>query len=953
MTHAVRRDEFGIPHLRAGSVDELAWLQGWVTARDRAWQVELQRLRVEGRTAEVLGESGLAWDRFARQARIADVARRAFDSLDRETRSWVRAYVEGVDEGLELGLAQAPEPGLAGCAVAEGEALRPWEPWTPLGIFLVEHILMSTFPHKLFREHVVRTLGADWLDVFTLDGGATSGSNAWAIGPSRTATGGALVAADPHRLVELPGCYQQVQLACPEFDVLGLAFPGVPGVQHFAHAGRVAWAVTNAMADYQDLVVETLRLDAAGVLVTDGPAGSAGSDGSDGSEGAEPVEHWTETVRVHRGDGTLDEVTVPVAVTARGPVVCGLDRALGEVTAGASSAAYSLVCPSGVAGDLGFGTFLPLLRSRSVDDVTTALAGWVEPVNSVVVADTSGHVRHLVAGRVPRRDDLARELPLAAHDPRGHWDGWEVAAVRDGDLAVTANDADGGLGLAHRPIAPHRSRRIRRLLGERHELTVDDFVDLQTDTFLPTAALVTAHLREAAVGAEAATVRDRIVAWNGWMDSDSVAAADFAAWRHELVRWVVAQPALAPLHEPTGHDDLYAPWLDVTAQVGHAWEAFLRCGDKLGLDLAAGVAAALEAVAARRAADASSSTATATSVSASAGPWGDGHRLRPIHALTPVVGAEVRLDVPLPGDADCVWASSSVPGHTDLCHRAPVARVVWDLADREQSRWVVPFGASGLPGDPHFDDQLALWASGRLVPVAGLDVDPAGTAVTAGTADTVGTTDTEPVLPTPGAPGDRWQEDLAGLGRVTVRPLDTDTDIDEVHRWVDDERARFWGMVGKSAADVADIYRFVATLETHHAWLVAVDDVPTALVQTYDPRYDPVGECYDATPGEVGVHLLLAPPGPGPRVPGRSSLVIGGIVRWILGFADVTRIVVEPDHRNTRAIDRLTGLGFEAGPLVQLPEKVGQLAFLDRATGEALLAAQDGAHAGPPRAGRG
>ena len=60
-------------------------------------------------------------------------------------------------------------------------------------------------------------------------------------------------------MIELPSVYQQVRLACPEFDVVGLAFPGVPGVQHFGHAGGVAWAVTNAMADYQDLYVEQIR----------------------------------------------------------------------------------------------------------------------------------------------------------------------------------------------------------------------------------------------------------------------------------------------------------------------------------------------------------------------------------------------------------------------------------------------------------------------------------------------------------------------------------------------------------------------------------------------------------------------------------------------------------------------------------------------------------------------
>ena len=93
----------------------------------------------------------------------------------------------------------------------------------------------------------------------------TSGSNAWAVTGDRSTTGGALVAGDPHRVIEAPGVYQQVHLVCTAaddaFDVVGLAFPGVPGVQHFGHTGPAAWALTNAMADDQDLYVEHLRRD--------------------------------------------------------------------------------------------------------------------------------------------------------------------------------------------------------------------------------------------------------------------------------------------------------------------------------------------------------------------------------------------------------------------------------------------------------------------------------------------------------------------------------------------------------------------------------------------------------------------------------------------------------------------------------------------------------------------
>jgi penicillin G amidase len=94
-------------------------------------------------------------------------------------------------------------------------------------------------------------------------------------------------------------------------------------------------------------------------------------------------------------------------------------------------------------------------------------------------------------------------------------------------------------------------------------------------------------------------------------------------------------------------------------------------------------------------------------------------------AAPPPPGARPPGPVPLSGDSGCVLATSSLPGRTDACARGPVARYVWDLADRDSSRWIVPFGASGRPSDRHFADQLSHWAAGRLIGVPTGDPRPA------------------------------------------------------------------------------------------------------------------------------------------------------------------------------------------------------------------------------------
>ncbi|MEU9990676.1 GNAT family N-acetyltransferase [Streptomyces sp. NPDC048045] len=184
------------------------------------------------------------------------------------------------------------------------------------------------------------------------------------------------------------------------------------------------------------------------------------------------------------------------------------------------------------------------------------------------------------------------------------------------------------------------------------------------------------------------------------------------------------------------------------------------------------------------------------------------------------------------------------------------------------------------------------------------------------------------------------EQHIDGFGAVRIRPLDPVADADVVHSWVSGERAVFWGMTGLTRDQVADVYAHMATLDTHHAHLVLKDGRPAAVLQTYEPTADRVGECYEVRPGDIGVHLLLAPaPAKGPR-PGWTSALLTAMASYVLLVLDRRRVVVDPDVRNTRAIARFERQGFGQGPEVvlpevdlpdvYLPEKRAQLAFLER-----------------------
>ncbi|WP_432099768.1 GNAT family N-acetyltransferase [Streptomyces sp. WAC 04229] len=184
------------------------------------------------------------------------------------------------------------------------------------------------------------------------------------------------------------------------------------------------------------------------------------------------------------------------------------------------------------------------------------------------------------------------------------------------------------------------------------------------------------------------------------------------------------------------------------------------------------------------------------------------------------------------------------------------------------------------------------------------------------------------------------EQHLDGFGTVRVLPLDAAEDAEVIHRWVSEQRAAFWGMTELTRDQVEAVYAHMESLDTHHAHLVVKDGDPVALLQTYEPGADRVSECYDVEPGDIGVHLLLAPAGAEGTRPGWTAALAAALMAYVLLGLDRTRIVVDPDIGNEKAIARFLRQGFTAGPAVvlpeidlpdvHLPEKKAQLAFLRR-----------------------
>jgi RimJ/RimL family protein N-acetyltransferase len=169
---------------------------------------------------------------------------------------------------------------------------------------------------------------------------------------------------------------------------------------------------------------------------------------------------------------------------------------------------------------------------------------------------------------------------------------------------------------------------------------------------------------------------------------------------------------------------------------------------------------------------------------------------------------------------------------------------------------------------------------------------------------------------------------VAGVGALTLRPFDLGPDVTTLHSWVTQPYAQYWGMLAASVDDVRAEYRRIQDSGYHQAFLGEHDGRPAFLMERYEPAYDAVGGVYEPSPGDIGMHVLVAPPDR--RVPGFTSAVFETILDYLFSDPLVDRVVVEPDVRNTKILALNERMGFRKHSIVSLPDKQAWLSFCTR-----------------------
>lgn len=163
---------------------------------------------------------------------------------------------------------------------------------------------------------------------------------------------------------------------------------------------------------------------------------------------------------------------------------------------------------------------------------------------------------------------------------------------------------------------------------------------------------------------------------------------------------------------------------------------------------------------------------------------------------------------------------------------------------------------------------------------------------------------------------------------MTLLALDLDRDVELVQQWVTHPKAAFWLMQGADIATVRAAYTVIADHPHHAAFLGLNDGQPAFLTEKYDPRYVELVGLYDPQPGDVGMHVLVAPTDT--PVHGFTRDVMTALMAWLFTDPDVLRVVVEPDVRNTAIHVLNAAVGFEVVGTVHQPEKDALLSTCTR-----------------------
>ena len=732
----IRRDARGIPYVEAQNDEDLYFGQGYATAADRLFQMDLLRRTARGELAEVLGAGpnnlALDQDKLHRTYGFAQVAEAAVANASPRARAVLEAYARGVN---------------AYAASLDPKSMPPefqilqysFRPWTPADSLVVDRIffeaLSDTWRLDLMRQALsvlpaekrvellpeispidVLVVGKDTqskaktaaqikpqplspatlaklahnqviaaaaLDRIGLHTDALAASNNWVVSGKRTVTGKPLLANDPHLRPTAPSIWHMVHLSTPGVRMAGIVMPGMSGVV-IGHNERIAWGFTNLGPDVQDLYVEKFNPDNPKQYQT--------------PSGWQDVVVRREEIKVRKAVGSSehDIVTHEVTVTRHGPIIFEGD-----------GKRYALRWTALDTAKNNTDTTYTLNRAHNWKEVNEALELFSAPTQNIVYADVDGHIGYHAAGVIPIRKSGDGSVPYDGSTDAGEWTSYipisKLPTVYDPPtgIIVTANQRIAGTSypyfLSHSWAQPYRARRIFDLLNEKPKLSAEDFRRIQGDVYSIAGVSFTRELvkllrpKLTPADEKLKAHLDAFEKWDGRVNAESTVAPLMAqtriAFRSKILTAALGQE-LVKNYQWNNFDttldrvikDQPAAWLP---------KEYSSYADLL-----------------RASYDEAISTLTKNlGADETKWTWGEMAKVRFPHPLSgaPLIGGMFTVPpFPQNGTGGFIGATVNVGSGVSM-------RLIADPSDWDKTQQGIALGESGSPKSPHWSDQLADW----------------------------------------------------------------------------------------------------------------------------------------------------------------------------------------------------------------------------------------------------
>ncbi len=721
----IHRNSWGIPSIQADNDEDLFFGFGYAMAQDRLFQLDFLRRKGAGRLSEILGPDGseldylwrfaglrnvFEWDLLARTVGIRRIAEREWTELPEETRTFLRAFSAGINAVIADSSDRLP---------IEFDLLdyRP-EPWTPIDCLTIEGefrwYLTGRFPVIVIPELARRTLREGplyraFLEVESdaesilppgsyprgrigsqpvgmgVDDPQCGGSNNWVVSGRRSVNGAAMVASDPHIAFEAVSCWYEVHLCGGSFNVVGMAYAGMPAVM-FGRNKHVAWGCTNNICSQRDLYQEKTDPQHPDCFLYDGKW--------------EPARKREEVIAIKGGpsvrktilfsrNGPLIDEVLPPAARHTGPASL---KWLGAYHGGWLTA------------------LLGMDRAKSAGEFHEAMRPWHVPTFCVVFADTARHIGYHAAGSVPIRNVWERGY-RPGWDPHHQWDG----LIPFEGMPQWMDPERGWIATANNRPAPDdfpyplsgtwshglRAERIRQMIESKERFARDDFIGMQHDTLSIRARRRLPHLLKVLATSSQPRIAEAVRllgTWDGRMEVDRVGATIFTEFFSQWARAVVEQRFER----------------EMAALLGDAAAG-------LAASLLAGNSAGWFAPGSREPAILATMEAVLASLTERLGAdmgqwqWGRVHKLPLRHWLSGRGDLGELLDHgdrPIKGDYTTVcnaWHNAAGEARTGAGYR-----LVAELSDPAAGLWAIDAQSqSGHPGSSHYRDQLGDWIEGK------------------------------------------------------------------------------------------------------------------------------------------------------------------------------------------------------------------------------------------------